>query len=213
MRAPLANVVLRAKIFDFDDPRSLLALSLDPPNVQHLSSTILHLKECGALMNDHMAFKPFDGELTDMGRIMAHLPLDIHISKLIMLGHVFGILRDAIVLGASMAVKDMFIQSEFRGNVSSYLTKKKWACETDSDCIASLNVYKMWQNERANRRFTSYQTEKQWAQRNGVQLRTLRELDILVNEITYRLRKLGVKETVGMHKVRKKSIASTEISH
>lgn len=208
LRAPLANIVLRAKIFDFDDPRSLLALSLDPPSLQNLSGTILYLKETGALMNDHATFQPFDGELTDMGRIMALLPLDIQISKLIMLGHIFGILRDAIVLGASMALKDMFVQSECRGNVSSYSTKKKWARETDSDCIAALNVYKTWQNEEANRRFTSYQTEKQWAQRNGVQLRTLRELDVLVNEITHRLMRLGVKETVGVRKVREKFVQS-----
>lgn len=207
LRAPLANTVLHAKVFDLDDPRSLLALSLDPPSLQNLSSTILYLKETGALMNDlTAAFQPFDGELTDMGRIMARLPLDIQISKLIMLGHIFGILRDAIVLGASMALKDMFIQNNRRGNISSYATKKKWSRETDSDCIATLNVYKMWQNEKANRRFISYQAEKQWTLRNGVQLRTLRELDVLVNEITHRLAKLGVKETVGVRKVREKSV-------
>ncbi|EFN82362.1 probable ATP-dependent RNA helicase spindle-E [Harpegnathos saltator] len=201
LRAPLANVVLRAKIFDLDDPRSLLALSLDPPSLQNLSSTILQLKENGALMNDHHAFQPFDGKLTDMGRIMAQLPLHIQISKLIMMGHVFGILRDAIVLGASMALKDMFVSGECRNSISTYSTKKKWARGTDSDCIAALNVYKVWQNEKANRRFTTYQIEKQWAQRNGVQLRTLRELDVLVNEITHRLTRLGVKETVGVRKV------------
>ncbi|XP_014470956.1 PREDICTED: probable ATP-dependent RNA helicase spindle-E isoform X2 [Dinoponera quadriceps] len=199
LRAPLANVVLRAKIFDDGDPRSLLALSLDPPGLQNLRGTILQLKESGAMMNDH---QPFDGQLTDMGRIMALLPLDIQITKLIMLGHIFGILRDGVVLGASMALKDTFVQGECRGSsVSHYSTKKRWARESDSDCIASLNVYKMWQNEKANRRFTSYDTEKQWARRNGVQLRTLRELDVLVNEITRRLTRLGVKETVGVRKV------------
>ncbi|XP_032664411.1 probable ATP-dependent RNA helicase spindle-E isoform X2 [Odontomachus brunneus] len=201
LRAPLANIVLRAKIFAFGNPRSLLAFCLDPPRLQNLSDTILYLKEAGALMNDNSIYQPYDGELTDMGRIMAFLPLDIQISKLIMLGHIFGILRDAIVLGASMALKDMFVQSECRGNVSSYSTKKKWARETDSDCIAALNVYKMWKNEKANRRFTFYQTEKQWAQRNGVQLRTLRELDVLVKEIIHRLMRLGVRETVGVRKV------------
>jgi hypothetical protein len=40
-----------------------------------------------------------DGDLTILGRIMAQLPVDIHISKMIALGHVFGVLEDCIIMG------------------------------------------------------------------------------------------------------------------
>ncbi|KMQ97708.1 putative atp-dependent rna helicase spindle-e-like protein [Lasius niger] len=201
LRAPLANIVLRAKILDLDEPRALLSLSLNPPSLSNLAATILTLKEVGALVNKDDSFQPFDGELTDLGRIMAFLPLDIRITKLIMLGHVFGVLRDAIILGTSMALKDVFNITQCRSNISSYATRRKWAYDSDSDCIATLNVYKTWQNEKSNRRLTTYQAQRQWAQRNGVQLKTLRELDALVNEITDRLLKLGITESTGVNKV------------
>ncbi|XP_072756559.1 probable ATP-dependent RNA helicase spindle-E isoform X2 [Anoplolepis gracilipes] len=199
LRAPLANIIIRAKILDFAEPRALLSLSLDPPSLTNLAATILTLKEIGALVNEDSHFQPFDGKLTDLGRIMALLPLDIRITKLIMLGHVFGVLRDAIILGASMAVKDVF-NMQFHSDVSSYATRRKWAYDSDSDCIATLNVYKMWQNEKANRRLTTYRAERQWAQRNGVELKTLCELDALVNEIVQRLLKFGIEESIGASK-------------
>lgn len=201
LRAPLSNVVLRAKILDLDEPRILLSHSLDPPTLSSLANTILSLKEVGALVDEDGSFKLFDGKLTNLGQVMANLPLDIRISKLIMLGHVFGVLRDAIILGASMAVKDVFSMEQCHPTVSSYTTRKKWAYNSDSDCIATLNVYKMWQNEKANRRLNTYQAERQWAQRNGFQLRALRELNALVNDITNRLIKLGIKESIGVNKV------------
>ncbi|KAG5328427.1 SPNE helicase, partial [Acromyrmex charruanus] len=201
LRAPLANVVLRAKILDLDEPRVLLSHSLDPPTLSNLANTILSLKEIGALVDEGDSFQMFDGNLTDLGRVMAILPLDIRISKLIMLGHVFGVLRDAIILGASMAIKDVFSLEQCHPTVSSYTTRKKWAYGSDSDCIATLNVYKMWQNEKANRRINSYQAERQWAQRNGFQARTLRELDALVTDITIRLQRFGIKESIGVNKV------------
>ncbi|XP_018055297.1 PREDICTED: putative ATP-dependent RNA helicase TDRD9 [Atta colombica] len=201
LRAPLANVVLRAKILDLDEPRVLLSHSLDPPTLSNLANTILSLKEVGALIDEGNSFQMFDGSLTDLGRVMAILPLDIRISKLIILGHVFGVLRDAIILGASMTIKDVFSLEQCHPTVSSYTTRKKWAYGSDSDCIATLNVYKMWQNEKANRRINSYQAERQWAQRNGFQARALRELDALVTEITIRLQRFGIKESIGVNKV------------
>jgi len=200
VNAPLTTTFLRAKILDLDEPRALLSLSLDPPPLFNLETTVVSLKEVGALVNEDDSFQPYDGKLTDLGRVMAFLPLNIRISKLIMLGHVFGVLRDAIILAASMNIKNIF-NEQFHPTVSSYINRRKWARNTDSDPIATLNVYKAWQNEKANRRLNNYDAERHWAQRNGVQAKILRELHVLVNEITQRLQQLGITESVGINKV------------
>jgi ATP-dependent RNA helicase TDRD9 len=43
---------------------------------------------------------PYDGELTFLGRVVGEMPCDIRIGKLLVLGHVFGVLEEAIVIGA-----------------------------------------------------------------------------------------------------------------
>ena len=45
------------------------------------------------------AVNPHDGRLTFVGRVLASLPVDIRVGKLLMLGHVFGLLDEAIIIG------------------------------------------------------------------------------------------------------------------
>lgn len=43
-----------------------------------------------------------DGELTFLGRVLAHLPVDLYLGKLIVLGHVFGCLNECLIIGQSV---------------------------------------------------------------------------------------------------------------
>ncbi|XP_076656930.1 tudor domain containing 9 protein spindle E isoform X2 [Halictus rubicundus] len=200
LRAPLENVVLKSKLLDMGEPKAILALSLDPPDIGNLERTILLLKESGALIDKPNEFEHFDGELTDLGRVMANLPVDIHITKLIMLGHVYSILKDTTIIAASLAVKDMF-NSPFQQKLLAYNVRLNWAAHSCSDCIAFMNVYKVWIREKASRRITDDASEKSWATRNFVQIRVLREVKALITELTKRLEALGIKESEGVNKV------------
>lgn len=51
-----------------------------------------------------------DGELTFVGRVLADLPVDTKIGKLLMLGHVFGLLQECLIIGAAMSLKSVFAQ-------------------------------------------------------------------------------------------------------
>lgn len=42
---------------------------------------------------------PHDGELTFLGRVLAQLPVNAQLGKLIVLGHVFGCLDECLVIG------------------------------------------------------------------------------------------------------------------
>lgn len=101
LRAPLDQLVLSAKMLALNEPpEAILSLALNPPDLKNIESTIWLLKECGALtLKCRGRVTRSDGDLTFLGRVMAHLPLDVHLSKFIVLGQIFSCLKDAIIMG------------------------------------------------------------------------------------------------------------------
>ncbi len=78
---------MRTKLLDLGEPKALLALAVDPPKLDNICKTISTLKEVGALfLTANGKLTPHDGDLSYLGRVIARLPLDVHLGKLIMLG-------------------------------------------------------------------------------------------------------------------------------
>ena len=42
---------------------------------------------------------PYDGSLTFMGQVLASLPVDVKVGKLLVLGHIFGCLEECVIIG------------------------------------------------------------------------------------------------------------------
>ncbi|KAG8222127.1 hypothetical protein J437_LFUL002124 [Ladona fulva] len=199
LRCPLDRLVLQAKLLDMGEPKAILALSLDPPDLTHLKNTVLKLKEVGALlMTTNGKVVPNDGDITYMGRVMARLPVDIHISKLIVLGHVFNVLNECVIMGAAMSTKSVF-STPFQERLKAYVSKLTWANSSCSDCVAFLNAYKLWRTSKMNGFFNRMagDNERGWARRNFIQLKQMLEVDALVKDLTFRLRKMGIEEPIG----------------
>lgn len=105
VRYPLENVTLKAKILDMGQPSDILRLTMTPPNLKDICNTILTLKELGALYKTvDGSYSIQDGDITYIGRIMANLPLSVHLTRLIILGYVFGVLDDAIIMGKNVVL-------------------------------------------------------------------------------------------------------------
>lgn len=191
LRCPLERLVLLAKMLDMGPPSDILALAMDPPDISNIHRTILVLKEMGALkktLDDEWSYS--DGDITYLGRIMARLPVDVRVSKLIALGYVYGCLEESVIMAAAMSVKNIF-NNPFRERLNAYNSKLTWADGSTSDCIAFLNVYKVWQHLRRGQQF-KVQDEVQWSRRFYVQVRALRELDAMVRELRARLSREGI---------------------
>uniref|UniRef100_A0A8C8HQW9 ATP-dependent RNA helicase TDRD9 n=1 Tax=Oncorhynchus tshawytscha TaxID=74940 RepID=A0A8C8HQW9_ONCTS len=150
VRAPLANIMLKVKLLDMGDPRSLLSTALSPPQLNDIERTILQLKEMGALSvgNDGQGQKRFDGELTFLGRILAHLPVDLHLGKMIVLGHVFGCLEECLIIAASLSLKSFFAMPSLQ-QLAGYRSKLSFAHGVQSDSIAFVNAFKAWHTSRS----------------------------------------------------------------
>ena len=90
LRCPLEKAVLCTKLLDCGEPVSLLALVMDPPQLDNIVRTMMMLKEMGALkITTDGRVTPLDGDLTFLGRVVSRLPIDVHFGKLIMLGITF----------------------------------------------------------------------------------------------------------------------------
>ncbi|KAG7277321.1 hypothetical protein CRUP_005855 [Coryphaenoides rupestris] len=105
--APLASIMLKVKLLDMGNPRVLLSTALAPPNLGDIVRTVLQLKEmCALSLKIDSLNNSDDGELTFLGRVLAHLPVDLHLGKMIALGHVFGCLQESLIIGRLQDERD-----------------------------------------------------------------------------------------------------------
>lgn len=112
LTSPLENIILKTKQLNLGSPEEVLALALDKPYLDDIHSSVLRLKEMGALLTTVRGkTKPRDGDITFIGEIMNRLPIDVQLSKLIALGYCFGVLEECIVIG--MNITYLFISNQF----------------------------------------------------------------------------------------------------
>jgi len=198
-RAPLSKVVLDVKLLEFGSPKELLSLAMDPPNATKLHDTILTLKEIGALLttvNNQPSID--DGDITVLGKIIANLPVDVRIGKLIVFGHIFNVLEDAIIIAAGLNGKSVFT-APFERKIQAYKNKLWWADRTFSDCFAILLAFKTWaqkhrrgdfkvgsQNEQRRR-------EQHFCDEAFLQKRVLHEMKLQIDEIQRNLEHMNIK--------------------
>lgn len=190
-RCPLETTVLRIKKFDVEPPKALLCKAMSPPADAHVDRAILVLKELGALerLDGNLNFKKYDGNLTFVGRVMAALPLDVRVSKLIIMGYIFSVLEDTIIIAAGLNITGIF-QQRYRQDLKDFEQKLTYADGSGCDFIAILNAYKYWKYMTEQGHFSSWQSEKAWCEKNLLERKSLHEMRQLIREIKERLAEL-----------------------
>jgi ATP-dependent RNA helicase TDRD9 len=105
------------------------------------------LKECGALTLDGDGLSSgkvdqYDGVVTSLGKMMKALPLDVQLSRLIMLGFVFGVPEDAISIACLSSVENVvkFVPGK---ELEAWYSRFCWSSCSFSDSIALLDAYKV----------------------------------------------------------------------
>ncbi len=69
----------------------------------------MSLKQIGALLPTVNGVQcQSDGDLTVLGEIVACLPVDVRLGKLILFGHLFGVLDEAVIIAAGLSNKSIF---------------------------------------------------------------------------------------------------------
>lgn len=198
LRCPLHRLVLLAKRLDMGPPHAILALAMDSPNLSNIKQTVLALKEAGALLlttssNDQTIWNDKDGDITPLGTIMSYLPLSIHSSRLVVLGHMFGMLKETIIMASAMSLQNIF-SNPFNQRMRSYMSRLSWSFNSYSDLITYMHVYNVWEQSKYSGTFRSNASERAWMTKNYLQPRTMREWKLLVQDITQRLARLGIRQ-------------------
>lgn len=194
-RISLETVVLKAKQFDMGTPTTILGKALDPPPKNAVVDAILCLKEIGGLtrLSKRGKFKANDGELTFAGEIMSKLPLNVRISKLIILGHIFNCLEECIIIGAGMASKSIFASVAKHKEMELYSRKLEFAKGSSSDAITMLNVYREWRLALTKGLAGNYKQEQAWCKFQMLDMKCFKDMNDLIEDIKNRLRFFDIK--------------------
>lgn len=99
-----------------------------------------------------------------------------------------------------MSVKNIF-SNPFGQQLNAYTQKLHWSDGSSSDLFAILNAYKIWYQNSQQNFLSDDNSAKIWAKRYYIQLRSMREMACLIEEIKQRLERLGVREMMGMNRV------------
>ncbi|XP_064420872.1 ATP-dependent RNA helicase TDRD9 [Latimeria chalumnae] len=198
LRCPLGSIVLKVKLLDMGEPRALLATALSPPNLKDIERTVLQLKEVGALsVNVKRELEnPHDGELTFLGRVLAQLPVDLQLGKLIVLGHVFGCLEECLVIAAGLSLRNFFAMP-YKQHLDGYRSKMTFSENTLSDCIALVNAFKAWHTCRQRGELRHPKMELDWGRSNYIQIKRIREVAELFEDLKNRVQQFNMH--VGFH--------------
>ena len=82
LRTPLHELVLAIKLLGLGEVETFLAHALEPPSTESVTEALVCLQEMEAL--------DVDDNLTPLGNILAHLPIEPRVGRMIVLGCIFG---------------------------------------------------------------------------------------------------------------------------
>ena len=199
-RSPLTKVVLDVKQLDMGSPREVLGLAMDPPDLASIAGTVVELQELGALLTTVQGQRVRgDGDLTVLGEVVARLPLDVRLGKLVVLGHIFGLLNEAITIAVGLNGKSIFT-APFHQRVQAYRHKLEWGGGLWSDGLAVLRAAQEWR--RCRRREEFRREEEAWCAAHFLQRKQLEEMEVAAGEVARHLEVLGIRPVEGLGRVR-----------
>jgi ATP-dependent RNA helicase TDRD9 len=193
LRSPLETTILRVKCLDFEDTHTFLAKCISPPDKDAVVNAMMILKEVGGLrrLDRDNKFIHNNGDMTLVGKIMAALPIDVRLSKMIVLGYTFSVLNECIIIAAGLCNKSIF-RNNYRQQMEDYKRKLIWANGSSCDLIAILNAYKLWQIKKEEGLLRGKEKEEEWCRVNYLDRKGLHEMNQLIHEIKLRLTRFNL---------------------
>ncbi|KAM8793986.1 putative ATP-dependent RNA helicase DHX34 [Eudromia elegans] len=158
-RVALDTLVLQMKSMGLGDPRAFPFL--EPPPASSLETAVRYLRAQGALDEAE--------ELTPIGRLLAQLPVDVVVGKVLVLGALFGLAEAALTVAAALSVPSPFARAA-HGRPERAAARRPLE-SPHGDPLTLLNVFNEWLQVKSERGGNS----RKWCRRRGLEEHRLYE--------------------------------------
>jgi len=174
LRSNLGSVVLNLKKLGIDD---LVHFDfMDPPAPETLMRALELLNYLGALDDD--------GNMTELGTIMAEFPLDPQLAKMLIASTEFNCSNEILSITAMLSVPQFFMRPN-EAKKQADEAKMKFA-HIDGDHLTMLNVYHA---------FKQSMEDPQWCYENFVNYRSLKSADNVRQQLSRIMDRFNLKRT------------------
>lgn len=178
-RVALDSLILQMKSMCLGDPLSFVFI--DPPPAASIQTAVTYLKEQGALDGR--------GELTSIGSLLAQLPVDVVIGKMLVLGSVFKLLDPVLTVAAALSVQSPFLRSSQHN--PDCATARQPLHSNHGDPFTLLNTFNAWVEVKGERGGGS----RKWCRRRGLEEQRLYEMVNLRRQFKDLLKSHGLLES------------------
>ena len=176
-RSSLAGVVLRMKGLGLGDIREFPFL--DPPSPRAVTEGFKTLEEVGALDSRQ-------GDLTEVGRSLARLPLDPRLGRILLEGRERKVLGEMVIIVAGLSVMDVRERPpEKEGKADEAHATFD---EPDSDFISLLNIWHSLQEFRKDNKRWHRNQLRRYCEKKFLNMRRVMEWDQVVRELSRLMR-------------------------
>ncbi|MBN3310424.1 DHX34 helicase, partial [Amia calva] len=178
-RVALDSLVLQMKSMGLGDPCSFSFI--DPPPASSIQTALHYLREQGALDSK--------GQLTSIGNLLAQLPVDVVIGKMLVLGCLFSVVEPVLTVAAALSVSSPFLRSAQHN--PDCATARQPLHSNQGDPFTLLNTFNAWVQVKAEKGGGS----RKWCRRRGLEEQRLYEMVNLRRQFKELLRSHGLLET------------------
>ncbi|CAG8546521.1 29213_t:CDS:2, partial [Racocetra persica] len=136
LRSDLQEICLHIKALGLPATiGDVLSQAIQPPDQASVFAALENLKSLQAL--------DYNENLTSLGKVLATLPMEPGLGKMVLLGAIFQCLDPILTIGASMASKNPFLSPPYAKDRADEI-RFYWSQGLACDHFAVLNVYKAW---------------------------------------------------------------------
>ncbi|XP_057317532.1 ATP-dependent RNA helicase A protein-like [Hydractinia symbiolongicarpus] len=180
LRTPLHELALKIKLLKLGKIQNFLNKAMEPPPMDAVVESLALLKEMEALDgNEH---------LTPLGFILAKLPIEPRLGKMIILGCAFQVGDAMCTIAASTCFPEPFETPSDRKRLG--WVHKKFAGNRNSDHLAMLWAFQQWQDARG----VDETAEQHFCETHELNMSTLRMTDDAIMQLKDLLCNIGFPE-------------------